>query len=464
MDISARELIHHIRLAALSFPDHRTGGNTRYLMEDIVLSAFSVFFTQSPSFLSFQRNMQQQTGRNNLTSLFTASVIPTDTQIRRVLDGVEPQHLFPVFAYWFATLIAKGGMGEFTSDLGYLLCLDGTGYFSSDTIRCKNCLKKTSEKTGKVTYYHSAITPVLVKPGENHVLSFPPSFIKTEDGETKQDCETKAAKRWLVEQAEYGKRLLATEHDVTILGDDLYSRQPMIEAIKAKHYKYILVCKRESHSWLYDYVDALEDVGERNKAKSTEENDRKYTFVTTDWNGTYHRVYTYKYANHVPLKDNSSSIWVNWCEVTVTKEEDGKELYHNAFITDHLITPQNVETVVAAGRTRWKIENENNNTLKTKGYHFEHNFGHGEQTLSLLLLTMILLAFFFHTLLDLFNEQYHNLCTLLTRQSFFNGIRELTQYFYAVTWDHLFTFKKESRRHQFILPSVPFATLPLAPP
>jgi hypothetical protein len=29
-----------------------------------------------------------------------------------------------------------------------------------------------------------------------------------------------------------------------------------------------------------------------------------------------------------------------------------------------------------------KIEKENFNTLKTKGYHFEHNFGHGELNLS----------------------------------------------------------------------------------
>jgi hypothetical protein len=56
--------------------------------------------------------------------------------------------------------------------------------------------------------------------------------------------------------------------------------------------------------------------------------------------------------------------------------------------------------VVAAGRSRWKIENENNNTLKTKGYHFEHNYGHGQQFLSSLLATLILLAYGLHTLLE----------------------------------------------------------------
>lgn len=455
MFISVQELINHIRLAALSFPDNRTGENTRYTIEDIALSAFSVFFTQSPSFLSFQRAMQQQTGRNNLGSLFTVSVIPTDTQIRRVLDGVSPECLFPVFAYWFAELIARGGIEEVKSDLGYLLCLDGTGYFSSDTIHCKNCVTKTDKKTGNVTYYHSAITPVLVKPGGGHVLSLPPEFITPQDGDTKQDCENKAAKRWLLGQAEYGRRLLSTGADVTVLGDDLYSRQPLLKAIMAQRFNYILVCKRESHPWLYDWVDNVDE--------GTQE-ESKQKVVTTQWNGTCHKEYLYTFTNHVPLKDSKDSLWVNLVEVIVKRKEDGAQLYHNAFITNHLLTTENVAIIVDSGRARWKIENENNNTLKTKGYHFEHNFGHGEKTLSLFLLTMILLAFFFHALLDLFNQPYHYLRLLLTRQSFFNGIRELTQYFYAVSWDHVFTFMKEARTHQFMLPASPFATLPLAPP
>jgi hypothetical protein len=55
---------------------------------------------------------------------------------------------------------------------------------------------------------------------------------------------------------------------------------------------------------------------------------------------------------------------------------------------------------VAAGRDRWKIENESDNVLKTNGYHLEHNFGYGQKHLSSLLATMNLLAFGLHTLLE----------------------------------------------------------------
>ena len=76
-------------------------------------------------------------------------------------------------------------------------------------------------------------------------------------------------------------------------------------------------------------------------------------------------IYRYCYLNQVPLRDHDDALLVNWCELTVTRS-DGKQLYKNAFATDHPITDKNVEAMVESGRTRWKVENENNNTLKTK--------------------------------------------------------------------------------------------------
>jgi hypothetical protein len=90
------------------------------------------------------------------------------------------------------------------------------------------------------------------------------------------------------------------------------------------------------------------------------------------------------------------TILVNWCELTTTRD-DGKVVYKNAFATHHRITAANVADIVRDGRVRWKVENKNNNTLKTKGYHLTHNFGHGKQHLSSLLVTFHLLAFLFHT-------------------------------------------------------------------
>jgi hypothetical protein len=101
----------------------------------------------------------------------------------------------------------------------------------------------------------------------------------------------------------------------------------------------------------------------------------------------------------------------------------------------------NVADFVDAGRARWKVENENNNVLKTQGYNLEHNFGHGNNHLSSLLLSLNLLAFLFHTVLDLTNQNYQQVRQLLgTRKTFFNDIRALTRYLLFESWDCLLEF------------------------
>ena len=93
-----KRLVESFHSATGQFPDARTGNNTRYSMQDAALGAFSVFFTQSPSFLDFQRTMQVTKGCSNAHSLFGMRQIPTDVHIRNLLDPVSPTAIFPVFA------------------------------------------------------------------------------------------------------------------------------------------------------------------------------------------------------------------------------------------------------------------------------------------------------------------------------------------------------------------------------
>ena len=131
---------------------------------------------------------------------------------------------------------------------------------------------------------------------------------------------------------------------------------------------------------------------------------------------------------------------VNWCQL-VTTDQQGEILYKNAWVTDHNLQEKNIVEVVLAARARWKIENENNNTLKTKGYHLQHNFGHGEQYLSQLLLTMNLLAFLYHTVLHFVDKAYQLIRHKLpTRKTFFDDLRALTRYLYFDNWTHLMRF------------------------
>lgn len=140
----------------------------------------------------------------------------------------------------------------------------------------------------------------------------------------------------------------------------------------------------------------------------------------------------------MPLRDGPEALEVNWCELTHT-DPAGRVLYHNAWATSRPIDQHTVVALVAAARSRWKIENEHNNTLKTQGYHFEHNYGHGCQHLAALLATLILLAFLVHSILDHFDPLYHRVRQQLpSGRTFFEHLRALTQYVLLATWEELF--------------------------
>ena len=124
-----------------------------------------------------------------------------------------------------------------------------------------------------------------------------------------------------------------------------------------------------------------------------------------------------------------------------TINDKGKELYKQSFATNHEITQENVVEMVEAGRTRWKVENENNNTLKTKGYHLKHNFGHGKKHLSSLLATMNLLAFLVHTLLEQMDSRYQLIrAKLPIRKIFYQHITTMTMYELFQNFDALMNF------------------------
>ena len=403
--------------------DVRRGRNRQYRVRDAAMAAFSVFFMQSASFLAHQQAMQDRQQRNNAHSLFGIEQIPSAPQIRNLLDPVAPSALSAAFWEIFGLLEEAGELQRYRTLNGqWLVSLDGTQYFASNKIHCQRCTVKVHRDTEY--YSHTAITPVLVAPGESCVISLEPEFIQPQDGAEKQDCERNAGKRWLARNATH-----LAQHAVTLLGDDLYCNQPFCQQVLDQQLNFIFTCKPESHTTLYTEVELLSQVGGVKQ------------LTQRHWNGQVHESWRYRYVNQVPLKAGEDACQVNWCEVSVVGEETGEVLYHNAFATNHPLSDDNMAAIVAAGRARWKIENENNNVLKHYGYHLEHNFGHGEQYLAMVLVLLNLLAFLCHTVLDLCDQTYKRLRShLRVRKTFFNDLRTLTHYLYFDNWEHLLHF------------------------
>lgn len=421
--LSFKRMIDVLRIAFDELPDYRTGKNVQYAISDAAVGAFSVFFTQSPSFLAHQRDMQRQKGHNNGSSLFGMREVPTDNQIRNLLDPIEPVHLQMPFWALFTSLEQAGVLDAYRSlNNTYLCALDGTYYFSSQKIQCANCTVRTHNE--KEYYSHAAITPALVAPGNRHVIALEPEFILPQDGVEKQDCEQQAAKRWVRRSASRFK-----PYQVTILADDLHSKQPFCQVLLEHQMHFVMTCKPDSHPTLYEEVELLSRI------------DGLSEFTLRQWTGRYTEVWQCRYTNQVPLRDTLDTLLVNWCEVTIYREDTGERIYKNAFITSHTLSDQTLIPVITAGRTRWKIENENNNVLKNYGYHLEHNYGHGKQYLAAILVMLNLLAFLLHTILDLTDRQYQLIRQELgTRKTFFQDIQALTRYLHFDSWDSLLSF------------------------
>jgi len=243
--LSIGHIVNYFRQTWHTLPDKRDqdNNNLTYPVLDVALSAFSVFFMQSPSFLAHQRDMKRRKGKSNADTLFKIEHIPVAQEIRNYLDPVAPEHFHSSYYAILGQLRRSGYMQEFQ---GYgnteLIGIDGFVFHSSTKIHCEKCSTRRDSK-GVVHYYHSAITPVIIRPAGQYVLPLPPEFIVPQDGHEKQDCEQAAVKRWLATHTPEWRAW-----SKTYLGDDLYAKHPLCKLINDTYKQFfIFVCKPDSH-------------------------------------------------------------------------------------------------------------------------------------------------------------------------------------------------------------------------
>ena len=136
-------LVSGLKAVCASFPDSRKGRGGNIAIADFGLSAFSMFFMQSSSFLAFQRALEKGQGRSNAQTLFGIGRIPSDNYIRGALDEADPGLLLPCFER-METLLAEPAMRQAFGRLGgrTLVAFDGTQYFCSQKLRCPKCLTR----------------------------------------------------------------------------------------------------------------------------------------------------------------------------------------------------------------------------------------------------------------------------------------------------------------------------------
>ena len=326
-----------------------------------------MYALKDASLLEFDKRRAKD---SNLRHIYGLENIPSDSQMRTILDPVQPLDLRPLYQDVFRDLQRGKVLEKMVFMNGYyLLSLDGSGYFSSQQVHCASCLEKKNSKTGEVSYHHQLLGGAIVHPDFKEVIPLAPEPIIKQDGQTKNDCERNAAKRFLAQFRQDHPHL-----PVIVIEDALSANAPHITELEKHNLRYILGVKEGDHAFLFDYVETAHQAGQ------TTEYERTLAGIT-------HR---FRFINQVPLNASNPDVLVNFIEYW---EIDGDTIRHFCWITDLTLTKANVFQIIRGGRARWKIENETFNTLKNQGYHFEHNYGHGEQNLSVVFAMLMMLAF-----------------------------------------------------------------------
>jgi len=311
--------------------------NQKISLADALMSALAMFSLKDPSLLAFEVRGATD---GNLKRVYGIQTIPCDTQMRTILDEVSPEDLRPLYKDTFRQLQRGKVMEQLVFMEGcYLLTLDGTGYFSSNDVHCSSCLEKKSSQTGEIRYAHQMLGGAIVHPDYAAVVPFAPEAIIKQDGETKNDCERNAAKRFLENLRQDHPHL-----PLIVVEDGLSSNAPHIYELRKHGLHYILGTKEGDHKFLFDCV---------NKAQTTK--------FECEIEGTLHR---FRFLNQVPLNESNPELLVNFVEYWEIK---GAKTQHFSWVTDFTVTTANVFQIMRGGQARWKIGYHHNRQLVIEG-------------------------------------------------------------------------------------------------
>jgi hypothetical protein len=274
--------------------------------------------------------------------------------------------------------------------------------------------------TGETTYAHQMLGAALVHPDKKEVVPLAPEAIVKQDGKTKNDCERNASCRLL--------RRIRQEHphlQLIVVEDGLASNAPHIRELQRLGMHFILGAKPGDHEFLYDHLlDAFDD--------------DRVTMLTGKTGKKGETVWEIAFVNGLPLNQANPDLLVNVLQY-MELGPDGEPTKRFTWVTDLKITKGNALHLVRGGRARWKIENETFNTLKNQGYHFEHNYGHGKQNLSVVFAMLMMLAFLVNQVeqlcCPLFRAVLHK---FRTKRALWDNLRSHFRHFTFTSMHHLY--------------------------
>jgi len=99
-------------------PDQCDPSRITWEMPAALMSAFAMFFFQHPNLLEYHRRMKKKCVRSNLERIFQVEDLPSDTQMRTILDGVATEPLRRVAPEVFERMRRIGWTAKFVTEVG----------------------------------------------------------------------------------------------------------------------------------------------------------------------------------------------------------------------------------------------------------------------------------------------------------------------------------------------------------
>jgi len=370
--LGADALIQRLRRRFDEISDGRRQCSVTYSMTDTLMSAFAMFSLKDPSLLAFE----ERGADRSIEKLYQIRSVPSDSSMREILDGIDVEPLNECFADIFLELQRGGVLKQYVFDNGhYLLAVDGTGYFCSSKVRCPHCMERKS-RSGETQYVHQAVAATLVHPDRSAVIPLAIEPIIKQDGETKNDCERNAVGRLL--------RRVRRQHPqlkLIVVEDGLASNAPHIADLKELRMRFLLGAKPGDHRHLFEEVINACDEEKDETVTVTDPSDPQCTLSET------------QFITDLPLNASKQDVRVNFLQHHEYDPRSGDVSKRFSWVTDYNLNRSKLLHFQRGGRSRWRIENETFNTLKNQGYNFEHNYGHGKENLSTVLMLLMFLAF-----------------------------------------------------------------------
>lgn len=313
------------------------------------MAAIMMFIFKKCSRNAFNNERDSEEFVKNYESIFNVRFPSMDT-VDEIMRKINEKYMEKLKIQLVKILIRKKVFHNSRVFGKYLIAVDGTHVMTVREGHCEHCLKRTSEKSGKTTYFHNVAEAKLVT--ENGFsISLATEWVENPCGKyDKQDCELKAFVRLAEKLKKDFPRL-----PICMVGDGLYPNQTFFGICRENGWEYIVSFGDGNLPSVWEEVRILKELSEENR--------RQITLLA----GEKKTVRKYLWVNDIDYK----GFKLNWSECA---EESGGKTTRFVFVSSLRADYFRIPEITGSGRMRWKIENGGFDIQKNHGYGLGHKY------------------------------------------------------------------------------------------